>query len=87
MEVMLRIKEIRVGDSYILNDNNFSNIGCSKKWFDKMYNKKIIVLEKINTNVSTNNVKIHALCDEGDEPIVVEFWCSSKDLGVLVNGS
>jgi len=76
----LKIKDVHVGQSYILSDNKKSRLGCSWMYFDTFKNTKVLVTEKLNNFNNKNTIRIQNLSSKDDTYELVSFWCSPYDL-------
>jgi hypothetical protein len=76
----MNIKEIEVGEYYILASKRKSRLGCSKEYFKKLYNQEVLVLNKLNNFNNKNTINIQGLIIENGVCHIASFWCSPYDL-------
>jgi hypothetical protein len=76
----MNIKDIEVGEYYKLASNRKSRVGCAKDFFEKLHNKEVLVLNKLNNFNNKNIIQIQGVCEVDDHFELVNFWCSPYDL-------
>jgi len=73
-------KDINVGEYYVLASNKKSREGCSKEYFKKLWNVKVMVVKKLNNFNNRNTIYIQGLVETNGSFNLVSFWCSPYDL-------
>jgi len=76
----MKVKDITVGEYYILASDKKSRMGCSTEYFKKLWNTEVLVLNKLNNFNNKNTINIQGISKIGDSFELVSFWCSPYDL-------
>jgi len=76
----MNLKDIEVGEAYILSSAKKSRVGCSAEFFNTLKNKPVTVLKKLNNYNNKNIIKIMGTIPEEDIVKFITFWCSPYDL-------
>jgi hypothetical protein len=76
----MKLKEIEVGERYILSSSKKSRVGCSEEFFELFKGCELRVLKKLNSHTNKNTVYVEGLNQIGNYPTLVSFWCSPYDL-------
>jgi hypothetical protein len=74
----MKVRDIVIGDEYLLSTIRSSSQGCSSQFFQKFHDTKVMVLKKL-INYKANNdvfVQVHDQVENN----LVSFWCSAFDL-------
>jgi len=76
----MNIKDIIVGDKYILYNHKKSRVGLSWKYFKYFQGQELIVTSKYQNFNNKNIVQIQGMYSFNDEYSLITFWCSPYDL-------
>jgi len=76
----MRVKDIYVGEYYILKSDKKSKVGCSFRYFKEFQNTQVLVLNKLNAFNNRNTVRIQGLSENNGKFELVSFWVSPYDL-------
>jgi hypothetical protein len=69
----MNIKDIEVGEYYKLASNRKSRVGCAKDFFEKLHNKEVLVLNKLNNFNNKNIIQVQGLHQNGNSLSLVSF--------------
>jgi hypothetical protein len=76
----MKLKDINVGEYYILASNKKSKVACAEYYFQKLWKHEVLVLTKLNNFNNKNIIQIQGVCEVDDHFELVNFWCSPYDL-------
>ncbi len=74
----MRVKNITVGNKYILLSTHASHKGCAEGMFKKFKYETITALKKLNNYKARNDVYIQGF--DTEKNTIINFWCSAFDL-------